>query len=100
MGLCISCRRQLLLLRSRLGTWQSTCFPAYYYVMIRTLWVIRLVPPQYVSLSRPFHLFPLFFFCLCTAPSRLIYDDTLLNPFQLCLPMSRLVFGSLSRLSI
>ncbi len=51
------------------------------HVMIQTLQVMGLVPLQYVLLSRPSSVVPLFCFHLCTAPSHLIYDNTLLDLF-------------------
>ncbi len=54
-----------------------------------------LVPPQYVSLSLRFRVFPL---SPCGALHRLdslIYDNTLLDPFRLCLLVSYLVFPTL-----
>src|SRR6266702_6504122 len=56
--------------------------------MIQTLQVIGLVPPQYVLLSRRFYVFPLFPFHPLHRPDCLIYNNTLLDPFQLCLLVS------------
>ena len=70
------------------------------FVMIWTLRVMGLVPPQYVFLSRPVSCVPLVPLCLYIAPSCLIYDNTLLDPFQQCLSVSCLVYGSLPCLSI
>ncbi len=58
------------------------------HVMIWMLWIIRLVPPQYVFLSQHFHMFPLFPFCPLHFLDCLIYNNTLLDPFRLCLPVS------------
>ncbi len=56
--------------------------------MIRMLQVIGLVPPQYVLLSRRFYVFPLFPFRPLHRPDCLIYNNTLLDPFRLCLLVS------------
>ncbi len=59
--------------------------------MIWTLQVIGLVPPQYVFLSLHFHVFPLFPLLCLHHLDCLIYNNTLLDPFQLCLHVSYLV---------
>ncbi len=64
-------------------------------VMIRTLRVMGLVLPQYVATSYRFRLFPLFPLCVLLSRSSLIYDNTPLDLFQLCLVMSRFVVSAL-----
>ena len=64
-------------------------------VMIWTLRVMKLVPPQYVITSYRFCLFPLFPFSVPLPHSSLIYDNTPLDLFQLCLVVSRFVMPAL-----
>ncbi len=63
--------------------------------MIRTLQVMGLVPPQYVTTSYRFCLFPLFPLPILLPHSSLIYDNTPLDLFQLCLVVSCLVVSAL-----
>ena len=64
-------------------------------VMIRTLRVMGLVLPQYVITSYHFRLFPLFLLSVVLPHIGLIYDNTPLDLFQLCLVVSRLVVSAL-----
>ena len=64
-------------------------------VMIWTLWVIGLVSPQYVSLIRLLSYAPFVSPLVYSPCLPLIYDNTPLSPFQLCLPVSCLVSLSL-----
>ncbi len=64
-------------------------------VMIWTLRVMGLVLPQYVIASYHFRPFPLFPLVVILPHSGLIYDNTPLDLFQLCLVVFRLVVSTL-----
>ncbi len=82
-------------LKRRAWRMEEKHLPSPHYVMIQMLRVIGLVPPQYVFLFWYFHVFPLFPLRWVYHLSYLIYDNTLLDPFWLCLLVSHLVFLTL-----